>query len=157
MDDRLQYGKALRGDIATLAEFRVAMFKDMFPDEDWHAKAKDLTEASIDYYERRIESTDEYACIARIEGKSVGSGSIMFQERAPHFLRLRNLCGYILSIYVLPDHRGRGIASGIVETLLAEARRRGAFRVGLHASKAGRGVYERMGFAAKESYLEMEL
>ncbi|MDP3178809.1 MAG: GNAT family N-acetyltransferase, partial [Spirochaetaceae bacterium] len=121
MSDRIEYVQARRGDVATLAEFRVAMFKDMFPDEDWKTKAGDLSEASFAYYERQIESSDQYACIAQIEGKSVGSGCIMFQERAPHHLRLRNLCGYILSIYVLPEHRGKGIATGIVETLLAEA------------------------------------
>jgi hypothetical protein len=120
MCESFEYVKAKKEDIATLAAFRVAMFMDMFPDKDWGALAADLTEASTEYYGRRSESPDDYSCIARVEGKSVGSGCIMFQERTPHISRLRNLCGYILSI-------------------------------------AGKRLYERLGFVAKETYLEMEL
>ncbi len=45
-----------------------------------------------------------------------------------------------------PSHRGRGLATRLIEAALAEARERGLETASLQASGAGRAVYERMGF-----------
>lgn len=44
-------------------------------------------------------------------------------------------------------HRGRGLARQVMETLLAEAARRGAERVSLEAQSTAVGFYEKLGFA----------
>jgi GNAT superfamily N-acetyltransferase len=53
----------------------------------------------------------------------------------------------VTAVATLPEHRGRGLASAIVERLLADARDRGMRTGTLQASKAGAPVYERLGFA----------
>jgi GNAT superfamily N-acetyltransferase len=46
-----------------------------------------------------------------------------------------------------PEHRGRGIASWLMQRALAAARRDGARTASLQATKAGAPIYERLGFA----------
>jgi GNAT superfamily N-acetyltransferase len=148
---------ATPADAATLAAFRLAMFRSMNPDVDYEPIETDFLRASAKYYARNTAASGEHSVIARADDVVVGSGTIMFQERPPHVRRLHNLSAYILSVYVKPEHRGKGAATGIMEALLDEARRRGVFRVALHASSLGRPIYERLGFCPKENYLEMEL
>lgn len=47
-----------------------------------------------------------------------------------------------------PDHRGRGLATGLLRRALREARDRGCETASLIATAAGRPVYERLGFVA---------
>jgi predicted acetyltransferase len=51
-------------------------------------------------------------------------------------------------MYIDPDHRRQGLAKGLVQLCLNESRRRGLRTVTLHASDAGRPVYESLGFNA---------
>ena len=52
----------------------------------------------------------------------------------------------ILSVYVEPSWRRRGVAEALMRTLLDALSARGIRRVVLHASKDGRRLYERLGF-----------
>lgn len=45
-----------------------------------------------------------------------------------------------------PEHRGRGIASWLMQRALAEARERGLTTASLQATRAGAPLYERLGF-----------
>jgi GNAT superfamily N-acetyltransferase len=62
--------------------------------------------------------------------------------------------GYILNLFVEPEYRRRGLARGLVELCLAEARRRNIALVTLHASAEGRPLYEAFGFSTSN---EMQL
>jgi GNAT superfamily N-acetyltransferase len=53
---------------------------------------------------------------------------------------------YVLNVYTEPAHRRRGLARRLMREVLAWARRKGAAIVSLHASDAGRPVYEGLGF-----------
>jgi GNAT superfamily N-acetyltransferase len=52
----------------------------------------------------------------------------------------------ITGVATPPEHRGRGIASWLVQGALAEARERGMATASLQASRAGASIYERLGF-----------
>jgi GNAT superfamily N-acetyltransferase len=49
---------------------------------------------------------------------------------------------------VEPDQRGRGVAHGLLDLAVAEARRRGVEYMFLHATAMGRPIYERRGWRA---------
>lgn len=53
-----------------------------------------------------------------------------------------------------PEHRGRGIASWLLCSVLIEARERGMRTASLQATKAGAPIYERLGFRDL-GYIEM--
>jgi GNAT superfamily N-acetyltransferase len=54
--------------------------------------------------------------------------------------------GYLLNFWVEPAFRNRGLARSLVRTAVTESRRRGFRMTALHASAAGRHVYEKEGF-----------
>lgn len=57
--------------------------------------------------------------------------------------------GWIGALGVVPRARGRGIGSALTEACVDWLRERGAETVLLHATDAGRPVYERLGFVAE--------
>lgn len=57
--------------------------------------------------------------------------------------------GWIGALGVVPRARGRGIGAALTEACVAWLRERGAQTVLLHATDAGRPVYERVGFVAE--------
>ena len=70
-----------------------------------------------------------------------------------------NLAGreaYLLNMYTLPDYRKQGIASALLDAMEAEAIARRFGKVWLHASEAGRPLYERIGFVANPAYMEWQ-
>lgn len=154
MKESITIRPAVSSDAPVLSLFRYQMFADMKPQEDLSADKERVIHDSEAWYSQDLARPEHYSLIAEIHGDPVACGTILFELRPPSVHFHTNLAGYILNIYVKPPYRGRKIARGIMEELMNEARRRGAVRVGLHASGLGRPLYEKLGFKPKESYLE---
>jgi GNAT superfamily N-acetyltransferase len=69
-------------------------------------------------------------------------------EWPPHVIGSGARRGNVLNVYVRPERRRRGIARALVETALEWTRANGVDCVILHASDAGRTLYESLGFTA---------
>jgi len=63
---------------------------------------------------------------------------------------------YLLNFYTEPRARRRGVATALVRACLAWCGSRGVARVSLHASAAGRHVYERLGFGPARNRHDLE-
>jgi GNAT superfamily N-acetyltransferase len=88
-------------------------------------------------------------------GAPLGSGAVWLTPAQPRPGPLyRTEVPYILSMFTEPAARRRGVAARIIRTIVRWARARRYPRVTLHASTAGRPVYERLGF---ENGSEMRL
>jgi GNAT superfamily N-acetyltransferase len=81
------------------------------------------------------------------DGQVVAGAGLWLMDFPPHWMDAEPVRGYLLNFYTEPSHRGRGIAGQMLEMTVEEARRRGIGVVSLHASKFGRPIYERNGFA----------
>ena len=81
------------------------------------------------------------------DGRVVAGAGLWLMDFPPHWMDAEPVRGYLLNFYTEPSHRGRGIAGQMLEMTVGEARRRGIGVVSLHASKFGRPIYERNGFA----------
>ncbi|HEY8597142.1 MAG TPA: GNAT family N-acetyltransferase, partial [Thermomicrobiales bacterium] len=90
-------------------------------------------------------------------GVAVGSGGLIFIQKPPLPSNTSGREGYLMNMYTAPSWRGRGVARGIVGTILAFAREAGVDTVRLHASVPGRPVYERAGFTATDSEMVITL
>lgn len=142
-------------DAAFLANARLGMFRDMMPEKVPADPSAFLSDCR-DYYELHANNPLHFDLIAECDGRAFGSGGFILEERPPHVRYGRNICAYVLNVYVLPDYRRRGIARRLMERLMGEARARGAVKIGLHASDFGRGLYESLGFQTVQRYLEWE-
>jgi len=64
---------------------------------------------------------------------------------------------YIQDVFVLPVHRGRGIAAKLLKTLLARLKKDGMRWTGLIADKRAAGLYHRLGLRPMKGFVPMRL
>lgn len=92
-------------------------------------------------------ANNTYLGFFAVEGKIVMSAAGMYlMDFPPGPLTFHDKSAYLLNVYTYPDYRKRGLAKQLVQQLIAEAQKRGIRRILLHASDAGRPLYESMGF-----------
>jgi GNAT superfamily N-acetyltransferase len=149
--------RATAGDEGTIALFRYLMFADMHPEEDYSPGKDAYLAAVASYYERHLGDPDQATVFVVVDGRKAGCGTIMFQERPVSIKYSTNTTAYILNVYVLPEYRRMGIATMVMEELRQLAKAAGVRRIGLHASEAGRPVYEKLGYRSKDNYLEIDM
>ncbi len=136
---------ATSGDIALITDHRHAMFAEI----GWStADALATMSHHFSPWVERMMATDRYVgWVVEDEGQPVASAGFFELDWPPHpFDPTSEARGYLLNFWVEPSHRRRGIAKGLVKQALAESRRRGFRVTTLHASEAGRPVYESLGF-----------
>lgn len=98
---------------------------------------------------------DAVACrVAVVEGAVVGMAWLVVFERVPDLADRRRRTADVQSVFVLPDHRGRGIGRALIDALLVEVDRRGIARTTVHSSATAIALYERAGFRASRDLLE---
>lgn len=145
----LPEGVALRearpGDAATIAAQRAAMFVDMGTLEP--GAAASLREATRVELERSLADGAYRGWLAEAGGRMVGGGGVILCRSQPRPGDLSVERAEIVNVYVEPEWRGRGLAHALMRAMVAWCRERGFGAVSLHASEAGRSVYEELGFA----------
>jgi len=134
-------------DAPLIAAHREAMFASMAIAGD--AVLATMRRACEPWLARMI-AEDKYAGWIISNGElPVASAGLLILDWPPHpFDPEGERRGYVLNVFVEPHYRRRGLARELTEMCMAEARRRGIRVVTLHASDAGRPVYQSMGFKA---------
>jgi GNAT superfamily N-acetyltransferase len=80
------------------------------------------------------------------KGNILAGGGIVFVPWAGYPAEARTERLWIVNMYTEPRARRRGIAKKLVNTMTAWSRAAGYAAISLHASDAGRPVYESLGF-----------
>jgi ribosomal protein S18 acetylase RimI-like enzyme len=137
--------RATETDAELIAAHRYAMFAEMGKSES--SVLDEMRRNFVPWVERML-ATQKYVGWIVLDGeRAVASGGFFELEWPPHpWDPLGEHRGYLLNFWVEPEYRGRGLARSLVKEAVAEARRRKLRVVTLHASDAGRPVYEAMGF-----------
>jgi len=80
-------------------------------------------------------------------GRPVAGVGLMLIDWPPHPAHpAQDRRGYVLNVYVEPTHRRRGLAKQLMAMAEAEFARRGVEFAVLHATEAGRPLYQRNGW-----------
>lgn len=88
-----------------------------------------------------------YAGILAMCGNEIaGAGGMAVRQRPGSFMNPTGIEAYIMSMYTAPAHRRKGIATTILNKLVALAEERGIKVIELHATKDGEPVYRQNGF-----------
>ncbi len=90
------------------------------------------------------------------EREPVANAGLFLLEWPPHLRDVGGMRGYILNVWTNDDHRRKGIARRLMETVLSEARRRNIRVLTLHASDEGRQLYEKLGFRQSREMMFVE-
>lgn len=98
-----------------------------------------------------------FAFVARADGSEiVGMAWLAVVARPPRPGVVGRVSGDIQSVFVVPEARGKGIGSALVEAAAEHASHLGAGRVTVHSGRKAVPVYERLGFASSRQLLQKE-
>ncbi|ANE42719.1 GNAT family N-acetyltransferase [Deinococcus puniceus] len=143
--------RATPADAETIQAQRDAMFVDMGKDP---VQLQQVHTAALGWHRRMLQVGLYDGFLLETEGVVVASAGLLWRDWPPSAATIEQTRAYLMNVYVQPPHRGNGLAQFLIEEMLAECALRGVHIVSLHASEAGRPIYERLGFRSNS---EMEL
>lgn len=145
---------ATEADASVIARQRAAMFSDMgrVPEALRERLAREA-EAAI---AAAMRAGEYHGWLAVADPDRIVAGAGVQLRRVLPFPRREGggmavaagLEGIVLNVYTDPGWRGRGVATALMQTILAWTRTQPLDRLVLHASREGRSIYERLGFEA---------
>ena len=147
----MDYRKAEISDIKTLVTFRRQQLID-----EGQVPAFSIDNELTQYFERCLTDGSLVQYFAVEDGTIVATGGMHLYAYPPCFKNPSDKMAYIVSIYTLPEYRGKGIATAIMHILIKEANLRGFGRIRLQASEGGRPVYEKLGFKDTLGFMTKE-
>jgi GNAT superfamily N-acetyltransferase len=133
-------------DAATLARQRRLMFDETRAIDT--ADEGDAVEAAVLHYvEQAIPAGTFRSWVVEYAGEIVAGGGLQLRTLMPRPGYIHGEPeGLIVSMWTAPAHRRRGLGRQVVEAMLSWGRANGVTRFTLHASEAGRPLYELYGF-----------
>lgn len=143
-------------DLEILTEHRCRMWEDIHPDRI-NLILESRREMS-DWIREEITTGKYVSFIVRdAKGTLAGSGAIWLREEQPRPGKKGLELPYLLSMYTEPEFRRMGVGTLIVREAIKWAKNHDYYRIYLHASQYGRGLYEKLGFtAANEMSLNLD-
>ena len=150
--DNIKIRTATLDDIDVLLEFEQGVIKAERPFD------VTLGADPITYYNlvELIESDDASLVVAEIEGKIIGSGYALLKP-ARHYLN-HEFYSYLGFMFTLPEYRGKGVNTKIIERLKQWSDSKGLKEIRLTVYDENHGAisaYEKAGF--KKHIIEMRL
>ena len=142
-------------DLETLIRLRRLMFVDMGYDD---LETLDRAERSWRaYFAEQMPTGVFRVWIAVIEHQIVGCIGLVIHSVPPAMGAHDGRVGYIMNLVIEPDMRRRGIAESLLTHVLGVLREESVSVATLHASREGRRLYEKLGFALRDIAPEMAL
>ncbi|HOX06521.1 MAG TPA: GNAT family N-acetyltransferase [Planctomycetota bacterium] len=137
--------EAALADLPVMMAHRRAMWEAMKLGDA--ALLERLAEPTAAWTRRKLQA-GEYRAWLMVDrdGRPVAGAGLLLQETCPGPRNPSGRAGCVMNVYTAPELRGRGLARRLMETILAWCRGNGYPTVTLHASDAGRPLYESLGF-----------
>ena len=141
LPDGLTLRTATPDDARVIAQQRERMFADMGA-----PYGPEHTARFLPWVTDRLGSGTYLGFLVEHAGEMIAGAGLMFLDWPPGHLDVGTARAYLLNVYVQPEHRSRGLARALVHAATRETRARGIRVLSLHASDAGRPLYEHLGF-----------
>lgn len=143
-------------DIDTLIKFRFFYQTDI-EGQLTEDQTKALNEQLPVYFRKHI-GRDVTAYLAEVDGETAASIFMVRLEKpaSVHFLSGKTC--YLMNVYTVKEYRCKGIASMLLDRLIADARAEGITCIDLSATEMGKPVYLKKGFTERgNTEMRMEL
>lgn len=140
----MEMREAAMADLPVILHHRRGMFREMSCADQVALDAMEAT--SSPFIRAGLDDGSYRGWLVEADGHVVAGGGLVVVgfPSAPSDLSPRR--AWILNMYTKPEYRSRGYARAIVEKMIAWCREQGFAWVSLHASDAGRHLYETLGF-----------
>ena len=150
------YGQATKHDIDELIRLRLAFIEDDHGPVSPHDKAC-IEQQLLSFLNRKL-GTELIVFVARDARKIVSVAYLNLFEMPANCRLLNGLFGEVFSVYTLPQYRGQGLCTALMQQLVEDAKSRGLSCIDLRATKDGYPIYKKLGFAeTAHSYTDMRL
>ena len=153
MPPEISYRIATDNDAGELAVLR----------QRWSPPAVPHSDLERDHYAAHLRqwmrsSGDRSVCaVASFEGDFIGMAWLAVFDRVPNPDSFVRLSGDIQSVYVVPEQRGLGVATRMVEMLVEIADARGIASISADSSEQALAFYHRLGFRRSLLLLQRKL
>lgn len=135
------------GDVEHLVQHRLAMFEEMGTLKP--GLRDEVQRASREYFSEAVAAGTYKGWLAEDAGGRIIAGGGLVIAAWPGYPGEKNSKrAWILNMYTEPEARRRGLAKRLLEVMIEWCRANGFRAVSLHASDAGRPLYESVGFEA---------
>ena len=146
MTSELQVRPVGPGDLETICRHRHEMFKASGRTDEMVAP---MTEQFGPWLKPRLEDGRYFGWFVVAQKRVVAGVGMMVIDWPPHPSHpTQSERGYILNMYVEPEHRRQGLGDRLMALCHAEGTRRGLRYMVLHATRQGRPLYESLGWAS---------
>lgn len=133
-------------DLETICRHRHEMFKVSGRTDEMVAP---MTEHFRPWLKSRLEDGRYFGWFITSAGRVLAGVGMMVIDWPPHPSHpTQDSRGYILNMYVEPDFRRLSFGRQLMELCRQEAERRNLDYLVLHATKQGRGLYEKLGWSS---------
>ena len=150
----IEYRRATADQIELLVTTRVEVLRAANRLDDF-ADLSEVAAQSRDYYLRALRDGTHTGLLAFDGEDFVGAGGVSYFRVMPTCHNVTGWKAYIMNMYVRPEYRRRGIATRMLDLLVADARARGIGLISLEATDAGRPLYEKYGFIPMTHEMEL--
>ena len=155
---RIEVKNAKIQDLDLLLDWRMEVLSNVFSEEFKTLTAEQIEmirENNRRYYISEMPSGGHIACFAYSGTEIVGCGGVCIYDEMPSPDNLGGKCAYLMNIYTREEYRHQGIATRIVEHLIAEAKARNIEKIYLETSADGERMYRRLGFKDMKGYMKL--
>ena len=150
----IEYRRATADQIDLLVETRVEVLRAANRLDD-SADLSEVAAKSRDYYLRALRDNTHTGFLAFDGEDFVGACGVSYFRVMPTCHNPTGWKAYIMNMYVRPEYRRRGVATRMLDLLVADARARGIGLISLEATDAGRPLYEKYGFIPMTHEMEL--
>ncbi|HKO24556.1 MAG TPA: GNAT family N-acetyltransferase [Chloroflexota bacterium] len=148
--------RATPEDVEALVHLRLALLREAQDLTD-NTPVAALAHATRQYLAEKIPTDEFIAWVAEVHGIIVGTSGLVFVHRPPSAQNLSGMEAYVMNMYTAPAWRGQGVATALLKEVMGFVKGTSAWRIYLHATTDGKRIYEKAGFVAKTSEMELML
>ncbi|MCQ9215423.1 GNAT family N-acetyltransferase [Streptococcus gallolyticus] len=142
----MKFKKASLSDLEILVSTRVNVLRSA-NQLDLSVDMKVVEKSSRLYYQEALASDNHTAFLVyNADDNVIGASAVSYYQVMPTYHNPSGKKAYIMNMYVAPEHRRKGIATKLLDLLIADSKKRGIDHITLEATQMGRKLYENYGF-----------
>jgi ribosomal protein S18 acetylase RimI-like enzyme len=152
--DSIEFRLATIADLDLLVALRAAFLAELTGSDGGD---RSLIAALSRYFREKLPTKEFTAFVAEADGRIVATSGMIVRQLPPSAKNLEGREAFVLNVFTIPEFRGRGIATSLLQKTIAAARDARCGCVVLHASARAMPIYHRAGFARVDSEMRFEL
>ncbi len=150
----MNFKQASLSDLEILVSTRIDVLRSA-NQLDLSVNLNEVEEFSRLYYQEALASDNHTAFLVYDDDNNViGAGAVSYYQVMPTYHNPSGKKAYIMNMYVAPEHRRKGIATKLLDLLIADSKERGIHHITLEATQMGRKLYENYGFRQMADEME---